>query len=34
MTFTAIGDTLGDNFLTIILLTAIMDLEIDLEIDF
>jgi hypothetical protein len=25
MTFTAIGDTLGDNFLTIILLTAIGD---------
>jgi hypothetical protein len=25
MTFTAIGDTLGDNFLTIILLTTIGD---------
>jgi len=25
MTFTAIGDTLGDNFLTIIFLTAIGD---------
>jgi hypothetical protein len=29
MTFTVIGDTLGDNFLTIILLTAIGDTLID-----